>query len=41
MNVMNISERKFNNLERFVLPNGVFNNESEIFYIDENNKWEK
>lgn len=41
MNVMNISERKFNNLERFVLPNGVFNNESELFYIDEKNKWEK
>ncbi len=41
MNVMNISERKFNNLERFVLPNGVFNSESELFYIDEKNKWEK
>ena len=41
MNVMNISERKFNNLERFVLPNGVFNNESELFYIDEKNKGEK
>ena len=41
MNVMNISERKFNNLERFVLPKGVFNNESELFYIDEKNKWEK
>lgn len=41
MNVMNISERKFNNLERFVLPIGVFNNESELFYIDEKNKWEK
>ena len=41
MNVMNISERKFNNLERFVLPDGVFNSESELFYIDEKNKWEK
>lgn len=41
MNIMNISERKFNNLERFVLPDGVFNSESELFYIDEKNKWEK
>ena len=41
MNVMNISESKFNNLERFELPDGVFNSESELFYIDEKNKWEK
>lgn len=38
---MNISEKKFNNLERFKLPNGVFNTESELFYIEEKNKWER
>lgn len=41
MNIMNISEKKFNSLERFKLPNGVFNSESELFCIDEKNKWEK
>lgn len=41
MNVVNISEKKFKSLERFDLPDNVLNSESELFYFDEKNKWEK
>lgn len=41
MKVLNMSEKKFNELERFRLPNNVFNTEGEMYLYEDKNRWLK
>lgn len=40
METMNISKKRFNSLERYKLPNEVFNTEAELYVLPVKNKWE-
>lgn len=41
MRVMNISEKKFDSLKPLELPNDILNTESELYIIEDKNKWAK
>ena len=41
MQIMNMSEKRFNNLEPLDLPNHVYNTEAKLFLLEEKKKWEK
>jgi len=41
MRVMNISEKKFDSLKPLELQNDIFNTESELYIIEDKNKWAK
>ena len=40
MNTINISKRKFDTLEPFILPNSVMNTEAQLFIFPIKNRWE-
>jgi len=41
MKVLNMSEKRFNELERFSLPNNVFNTEGQMFMLEDKKRWLK
>lgn len=41
MRMMNMSEKRFDNLEPLILPNHVYNTEAKLFVLEEKNKWKK
>lgn len=41
MQIMNMSEKRFNNLEPLDLPNHIYNTEAKLFILEEKRKWEK
>lgn len=41
MQIMNISEKRFNNLEPYILPNHIFNTEAKLFMFEDKNRWER
>lgn len=40
METMNLSKKRFESLEKYKLPNSVFNTEAEIYVLPVKNKWE-
>ena len=41
MEILNISEKKFNTLKPFELEKNIFNGEAKLFVYEEKNKWDK